>query len=186
MSFANLDISSLYFAMHVIGFVSWVSGLLYFGRVLVYHSEAYEKEADAKAALIETFTLMEKRVNGLIAFPAMVLTLVAGFLLMFKTKAYFFPWFQIKFFLIMVLVVAHLYYGIVFVKFKRRQNSSKPPFSPNFLRAYNELVTLIFIMIVFAASVKVVPNIIALWGVTILFFGLGFLLFRVVKKKKQS
>ncbi len=180
-----MDITNLYFALHVIGFVSWIAGLLYLGRILVYHSEAYNREAKERDILTKQFLLMEKRVNVYIAFPAMILTWVMGLLLMSATKAYFFAWFQIKFFLITLMVVLHLYYGVIVVKFKRNQ-SDKPPMTTFFLKAYNESVTLIFIFIVFAASIKVPQQIFMLWGITFFLFVALFFLARLKSSKRAK
>ncbi len=181
-----MDTTNVYFALHVIGFVAWIAGLLYLGRILVYHSEAYKRKETEKKILIEQFILMEKRVNRFIAFPAMLLTLVMGFIIMSATKSYFFAWFQIKFLLIMIMIGLHLGYGFVFVRFKKNSTAEKSPMSSFTLRIYNEAVTLVFIFIVFAASLKIPSQIFIAWIATFSLFLVAFILMRLKKNKEKS
>src|SRR2546429_9253928 len=60
-------------ALHVIGVISWMAGMLYLPRLFVYHCDA---EAGSKAS--ETFKVMERRLVNAIINPAMIVTWLAG------------------------------------------------------------------------------------------------------------
>src|SRR5262245_27616624 len=65
-------------ALHIVGFVSWFSGLFYLVRLFIYHVEAQQKPEPARSILVPQLALMERRLWFAITLPAMILTLVAG------------------------------------------------------------------------------------------------------------
>lgn len=106
-------------ALHVIGFVSWFAGLFYLVRIFVYHAEAMNKPAGEKEILTAQFTIMERRAFGIIAQPAMLITWLAGLLMLaidwvgLDRRAYFHTgtpgWLTVKLGLLIGLTIYHFY-----------------------------------------------------------------------------
>ena len=63
-------------ALHIIGVIAWMAGLLYLPRLFVYHAAAEPGSAQS-----ETFKVMERRLLGAIMNPALAISLVTGGLL---------------------------------------------------------------------------------------------------------
>jgi len=63
-------------AVHIIGVIAWMAGLLYLPRLFIYHAAAEPGSAQS-----ETFKVMERRLLRAIMNPALVLSLVTGGLL---------------------------------------------------------------------------------------------------------
>ena len=67
--------------LHLVSVISWMVGLLYLPRLFVYHYDTkYESQMD------KTFLLMEYRLLKIIMKPAMVLTYIFGFLLVYDNN----------------------------------------------------------------------------------------------------
>ena len=67
--------------LHLVSVISWMVGLLYLPRLFVYHYDTkYESQTD------KTFLLMEYRLLKIIMKPAMVLTYIFGFLLVYDNS----------------------------------------------------------------------------------------------------
>ena len=66
-------------SLHIIAIISWFTGLVYLGRVLVYHrdSQLKAKSKDCLAVL----SLMEIRAWRIICNPALVVSVATGFYL---------------------------------------------------------------------------------------------------------
>ncbi|TIU18650.1 MAG: TIGR00701 family protein, partial [Mesorhizobium sp.] len=60
-------------AIHVIAVISWMAGMLYLPRLLVYHADAEKGSVQS-----ETFKVMERRLLRGIINPAMIITWVFG------------------------------------------------------------------------------------------------------------
>ncbi|TIR42670.1 MAG: TIGR00701 family protein, partial [Mesorhizobium sp.] len=56
-------------AIHVIAVISWMAGMLYLPRLLVYHADAEKGSVQS-----ETFKVMERRLLRGIINPAMIIT----------------------------------------------------------------------------------------------------------------
>jgi len=136
-------------AFHLIAVISWMVGLLYLPRLFVYHNETiFKSETD------NTFLLMEFRLNKYIMTPAMFLTYVLGFILVYKQNYLLFEnYFIIKLILVILLTAFHVYLSILYKDFKkgyRKRNTV-------FYKIINEVPTILMIIIVILIIVK--PNI---------------------------
>ena len=60
-------------AFHVMAVISWMAGMLYLPRLMVYHAEAQTGSIQS-----ETFKIMERRLLKGIINPAMIVTWVLG------------------------------------------------------------------------------------------------------------
>lgn len=133
-------------AFHIIGMVAWFAGLFYLPRLFVYHADALDEIS------ISRFKIMEHRLFYAITTPAAILTLVLGVSLIFYNKSYYLQanWMQIKFLLVALLVIYHLFCGYYLHLFKSDNNK----LSSRFYRFFNEVPTLLLIGIVVLVVVK--------------------------------
>ena len=123
-------------------------GLLYLPRLFVYHNDTKNlSEMD------KTFLLMEYRLMNYIMTPALVVTYILGFVLLYG-NTYFLSenYFLIKLFLVFCLTIFHLYLSILYKDFKKGYRFKKT----RFYRIINEIPTLLMIFIVILILVK--PN----------------------------
>ena len=121
-------------------------GLLYLPRIFVYHNDTKNlSEMD------ETFLLMEYRLLNYIMTPALVVTYVLGFLLLYD-RIYLLNeiFFLIKLILVFCLTVFHFYLSILYKDFKKgyRYKSTK------FFRIINEIPTILMIVIILLVIVR--------------------------------
>ena len=132
-------------ALHIIAVISWMAGLLYLPRLFVYHVDA-----PAGSAQSETFKVMERRLLKYIMTPAMVVTWLAGIVLVLQTRAFAFGWFQVKFVLVLAMTVLHaqMTQWVRDFGFDRNRHTGK------FYRIVNEIPTVLMIFIVVLATVK--------------------------------
>lgn len=136
-------------SLHLISVISWMVGLLYLPRLFVYHYDTkYKSKID------HTFLLMEGRLLKVIMKPAMVLTYIFGFILVYE-NSYLIEevYFLLKFFLVILLTYFHIYLSSLYKDFKKGYRFK----SSNFYRKINEVPTLLMILIIFLIIIK--PNI---------------------------
>jgi putative membrane protein len=132
-------------ALHVIGVISWMAGLLYLPRLFVYHCEA---EAGSKQS--ETFKVMEHRLLRYIMNPAMMVVWITGPWLAWAQGMLWDPWLWVKFALVCVLTVYHHALGYWRKDFVGDRNQ-RPQ---RFYRLANEVPTALMIGIVILVVVK--------------------------------
>ena len=133
-------------SLHLIAVISWMAGLLYLPRIFVYHSEA-DHESQKKV-----FKIMEKKLYNLIMMPAMMLSWLFGILLLHSLGFSIFTelWMQIKITAVVILTYYHFTLGKYINDFAidNNQRSSK------FFRIYNEIPTIILIVVIFVVIFK--------------------------------
>ena len=136
-------------AFHLIAVISWMVGLLYLPRLFVYHNETiFKSDSD------NTFLLMEFRLNKYIMTPAMLLTYVLGFILVYKQNYLLFEnYFIIKLILVILLTAFHVYLSMLYKDFKKGYRIR----NTFFYKIINEVPTILMIIIVILIIVK--PNI---------------------------
>ncbi|MCA8930431.1 MAG: CopD family protein, partial [Alphaproteobacteria bacterium] len=78
-------------ALHIIAVISWMAGMLYLPRLMVYHSVS-----EVGSEQSETFKVMERRLLRAIMNPAMIVTWLAGLWLMWMISAWQDGWFHAK------------------------------------------------------------------------------------------
>ena len=134
-------------ALHLVAVISWMAGLLYLPRIFVYHVENKNR-----LETCETFKGMERKLYNFIMMPAMILSWIFGLLLIgsigFDQMAN--KWLQIKLFLVIVLTVYHFFLGVCLKKFSLDLNT----YSSRFYRIFNEVPTILLILIVFIVVFK--------------------------------
>ena len=133
-------------AFHLITMVAWFSGLFYLPRLYVYHAMAYDQIS------IERFKVMEKRLYYYITTPAAILTVIFGlWVISFDLNSYMhMVWLHLKLALILLLIVYHVYLGIILQDFSLNKNRHNHVF----YRVLNEIPTLFLIAIILLAVIK--------------------------------
>ena len=123
-------------------------GLLYLPRLFVYHNDT-----ENLSEMNYTFLLMENRLLNYIMTPALVVTYLLGFFLLYD-NSYFLSenYFLIKLFLVFCLTLFHYYLYILYKDFKKGYRFK----NTKFYRIINEIPTLLMIFIVLLIIVK--PN----------------------------
>ena len=133
-------------ALHLISVMSWMAGLLYLPRLFVYHAETTVGSVRA-----ETFKVMERRLLKAIMNPAMVASFAFGiWMIVLAPGLLYEPWMHVKILCVLLMAGCH---G-VFSKMRRRLENDEPPRPPRAYRIWNEVPTVLLVIIVFMAVVK--------------------------------
>lgn len=132
-------------ALHILAVISWMAGMLYLPRLMVYHAMA-----EAGSAQSETFKVMERRLLKAIINPAMIVTWLAGLWLAWSGGWFAAGWFHAKLALVLVLSGVH---GMM-SRWVRDFASDRNTRSAKFYRIANEVPTLLMVGIVILVVVK--------------------------------
>ena len=133
--------------LHIIFFTTWMAGLFYLPRLYVYHTKISKKDKS-----YQTFITMEQKLMKYIMNPSMILTWVFGTLLTYQISVYDQLWLNLKFVLVFLLSVFHMYCARIRKSFEKGKNNK----DESFYRWINEIPTTLFIIIVFLVVFK--PN----------------------------
>ena len=132
--------------------VTWFSGMFYIVRLFIYNTEAQEKEKIEKEILQKQFSIMIRRLWLGITWPSAVLTLIFGTWIALISP-YVNPvqdWLWVK-----LAFVAGLYvYHFTLQKIYSDEMKGIFRYTPNQLRIWNEVATILLIAIVILVSVK--------------------------------
>ena len=133
-------------ALHILSVISWMVGLLYLPRLFVYHAES-----EIGTVRAETFKVMERRLLKAIMTPAMIFSFIFGiWLIVLNHGIVYETWFQIKFVVVLTMAGCH---G-KFAKMQRLLENDVQPLSSKTYRVWNEVPTVLMIIIVFLAVLK--------------------------------
>ena len=132
-------------AIHILAVISWMAGMLYLPRLLVYHADAEKGSVQS-----ETFKVMERRLLRGIINPAMIVTWVFGLWLAWKGFGFQGGWLHAKIGAVLLLSAVHGYLAGAVRKFAEDRNE-KPA---RHWRIVNEIPTLLMIAIVILVVVK--------------------------------
>lgn len=135
-------------AAHILAIISWMAGLLYLPRLLVYHCRAEPGSAQS-----ETFKVMESRLLKVIMGPAMVAAWIFGVVLLATPGTVDWSedfWIYGKLLLVVGLTAVHMMMGGYAKAFAEDRNNR----SERFFRIINEVPTVIMIGIVVLVTVK--------------------------------
>ena len=133
-------------ALHLIAVISWMAGLLYLPRIFVYHSEASHESQKT------VFKIMERKLYNYIMMPAMLLSWLFGLLLIHNIGFDVFKelWMQIKTLAVVILTFYHFTLGKYLSDFAVDNNEK----SSKFFRFYNEIPTIILVVVIFLVIFK--------------------------------
>ncbi len=132
-------------ALHIIGVIAWMAGILYLPRLFVYHAAA-----KPGSELSETFKIMERRLLNFIMVPAMMVTWIVGIVLLLQGQWIGAGWLHAKLVAVVIMTVLHGLFAhwVNEFRFDRNWHSQK------FYRIINEVPTTLLIVIVVLAAVK--------------------------------
>tara|TARA_X000000950_G_scaffold206440_2_gene248354 strand:+ start:5843 stop:6265 length:423 start_codon:yes stop_codon:yes gene_type:complete len=123
--------------VHIIAVIAWMAALFYLPRLFVYHA----KHNDEKL-LSSVFKVMESRLYGVIANPAMVVVWLSGIYLVYVQGNQF--WLNLKIFFVFLMTLYHFFLFYSLKRFKDDLND----YSERFFRIINEVPTVLVIIIV--------------------------------------
>lgn len=133
-------------ALHILSVISWMVGLLYLPRLFVYHADA-----EIGTVRAETFKVMERRLLKVIMTPAMIASFIFGvWIIALNHGLVFETWFQIKVVAVLAMAACH---G-KFSKMQRLLENDVKPLPSKTYRIWNEIPTVLMIIIVFMAILK--------------------------------
>lgn len=133
-------------SLHLIAVIAWMAGMLYLPRLFAYHADA-EKGSD----LSETFKVMERRLLRIIINPAMLAAFLFGGLMLTANPALLQAgWIHVKLTLVFLMTACHGLFARWRKTFLRDENTR----SAKFYRIWNEVPTLMMIVIVILAVMK--------------------------------
>ncbi len=132
-------------ALHIFFMVTWFSGLFYLPRLFVYHAMATDQIS------LDRFKIMERKLYFGIMTPGAIFTIFFGVWLIALEPFYMkMMWLHIKFSLVLLLIIYHIYLGALMFRFKQNRNRH----SHVFYRVLNEVPIVFLLAILILAVVK--------------------------------
>ena len=157
---------------HIMAMMSWMAMLFYQPRLYVYHTEH-----KAKPQFVEVVEIQEYKMYKYIGIPAMWATILSGAFMIFLNPNLLTDWMYAKLF-VLVLLVAYTYsLGYYMNQLKQGIYTN----SGNFFRAYNEVPTILSLLIVGYVITKTFS---ILFTILTILFGI-FLVYKVFKQKPK-
>ena len=134
-------------AFHVMSVISWMAMLFYLPRLFVYHAD----HAD-NAGFVEVVKIQEHKLYYFIGIPAFWASLLSGATMLALNPALFKSglWLHIKLTAALLMILYHLSLRFFLKKFATDSCTK----SGKFFRIYNEIPTILMIIIVIMVIVK--------------------------------
>ncbi len=134
-------------AFHVMSVISWMAMLFYLPRLFVYHAEHRHNKG-----FVEVVKIQERKLYYYIGAPAFWATLLSGTAMLILNPALFKTglWIHIKLTAATLMIAYHFSLGY----FLRRFAQDRCTRSGKFFRVYNEIPTILMIVIVIMAVVR--------------------------------
>ncbi len=133
-------------AVHIIAVMAWMAGMLYLPRLYVYHAATEKGSVQS-----ETFKVMERRLLRAIINPSMIAAWIFGIgLICVHPYLLQETWLHVKLAALVLMQICHALYARWRKVFARDENTR----SPGFYKLWNEIPTLLLIIIVIMAVVK--------------------------------
>jgi len=158
-------------AFHVISVLSWMAMLFYMPRLFVYHVENCDKKE-----FCEVVKIQEEKIYKVIGLPAMWATILSGLTMLYLNPALLTEsWMIAKLMLITLMVI----YSFSLESYRKKLLQNDCYKNGQFYRAYNEVPTLLSILIVTFVITKSLPLYFSI-GITIFF---AFIIYKIATKK---
>ena len=132
-------------AVHVIAVISWMAGLLYMPRLMVYHAGVPVGSDQS-----ELFKLMERRLMHAITIPAGMVVWAMGLIMISQIGLKGNGWLHVK----LLLVIGMTAVNIALERFRQAFAHDRNIKSAKFFRMFNEVPTLLMIGIVILVITK--------------------------------
>ena len=137
---------------HVASFVSWFAAIFYLPRLFVYH-----KEHEANSGFLEVVKIMEFKLYKYIGVPAMWATILSGATMIYLSQKEYDVnlfatggWLHAKLFFVALLVIYFISLGVI----RKKLENDTCTKSGKFFRFYNEVPTILLLLIVAMVVVK--------------------------------
>jgi putative membrane protein len=131
-------------ALHVVFVVTWFAGLFYLPRLFVYHADAKDQISTQR------FEIMERRLFAMMTIGAAA-GIFFGALMLIESPGYLqMTWLKVKLLFVALVIVYHVYCRKLMRDLAAQRNTR----SSKWLRAFNEVPSLLLIAIVILAVVK--------------------------------
>ena len=161
-------------AFHVIAVMSWMTLLFYMPRLFVYHAENIKNTDFTKVIKVQ-----EEKIYKVIGYPAMWGAIISGAtMLAINPELLNQPWMFAKL-ILLILMIAYTI-SLDFIRNKFLSNTCTK--GGQFFRAYNELPTLLAILIVTFVITKSIPVYFSI-GISVFFIAIMII---IVKKKNKD
>ena len=123
-----------------------MAGLLYLPRLFVYHADT-----DIGSVRAETFKVMERRLLKAIMNPAMIATFGFGIWMLYLNPSLLLEgWMHVKIVCVLAMAGCHGIFG----RIRRQLENDQTPYSSKAYRIWNEVPTVLLILIVIMAVVE--------------------------------
>jgi putative membrane protein len=180
-----MDYPNLYFvakSMHLVGAFSWMAGLFYLVRIMVYHAESQLKSEPERSSWGAQYGLMEQKAFNVIIKPATVITWAFGVIMLFVQPLWLQEaWLQAKL-VFLLLLTGYTWYCSRHIKLLE---TGAAGYTHIYYRAMNEIPTILMVGIIFLAVFKSGINWVYLSTGIALFTGLIFYAVRKVNRKRK-
>jgi putative membrane protein len=158
-------------AFHVISVLSLMAVLFYMPRLFVYHVENIDKRD-----FVDVVKIQEEKIYKVIGLPALIATVASGLALIFiNPKLLTTTWFIAKLIALFLLIV--YFFSMEHYRLILKRDECKK--SGQFFRAYNEIPTLLSILIVVFVVTKEIHLYFSI-GITIFFI---FIMYKILTKR---
>lgn len=137
-----MDAYLIFKTLHIVSVIAWMAGLLYLFRLFIYHLDYGQKNLEIHQLL----SLMAARLYKIITFPAMLIAVAAGAMMVTLNPALLTqPWFLVKLACAFLMLIFTLYGGLLDLRFQKKELEG---LTSKKLRILNEVPTLLMIIIV--------------------------------------
>ncbi|WP_323658011.1 protoporphyrinogen oxidase HemJ [Aliarcobacter butzleri] len=158
-------------SLHIIAVLSWMAMLFYLPRLFVYHVENIDKKE-----FVEVVKIQEYKIYYYIGHPAMLVTIISGIsMLAINPSLFQFSWMYAKITAIILLII----YSLSLAKYRKQLADDCCTKDGKFFRMYNEMPTMLAILIVTYVITKSFSIIFTL--LIILLF--AFISYKILKPK---
>ncbi|MDX4058685.1 protoporphyrinogen oxidase HemJ [Aliarcobacter skirrowii] len=159
-------------SLHIIAVLSWMAMLFYLPRLFVYHVENIDKKE-----FVEVVKIQEFKIYKYIGHPAMWVTIFSGVAMISLNPALLTQdWFIAKIFMLVLLVA----YSLSLEYYRKALYEDRCDKSGKFFRMYNEMPTMLAILIVTYVITKNL-SILFTFIIIVLF---AFISYMILKPKK--
>ncbi len=169
-------------ALHIVFIVTWFAGLFYIVRLFIYMTEANDKPEPDKAILQAQYRIMMRRLWYGITWPSAVMTFIFGPWLLFVYRLAYLTeaFFILKLCFVFGLALYHLQCHVIF----KQLQAGTFKHSSMWLRAYNEVASVLLVAIVFIIELKSNEN--GMWlAVSLILFSTALYLGIQLYKKSR-
>lgn len=140
-----MDYYNIIKIIHIVAVISWMAGLFYLPRLLVYHAE----NKDVCQAL-PIFQTMQRKLYVIIMQPAQFVTYITGFYLAVSGAFMVDGWMHIKLLIVFFMSIYHFFLNYIRKCFKNNNIT----YTGRFLRILNEVPTLLLIIVITMVVLK--------------------------------